>query len=256
MRIRLEITKGEEIRYIGHLDYVRAVERTVRRAKLPAAYSEGFNPHMKMSFASALAVGVTSAAEYVDIEMTVDQDCQAIKQSLAPQLPRGMKCLAVVPIPDKEPALMAIINLATYTIAVKLAQEVNDENITAAIDKFNELTTLCYIKHSPKGNKEIDVKKYVDTISWARCGDRLILSFAIGITPTGSIKPAEVLESINDACDLQVLCDTALIHRTALYVVRDGKRLTPLEIRERKTDDQKDNSQCHSRRNPHGAGRE
>ena len=66
-KLRLEITKGEEIRYISHLDYASAIERAIIRAKLPAAYSEGFNPHMKLSFASALAVGVTSQAEYMEI---------------------------------------------------------------------------------------------------------------------------------------------------------------------------------------------
>ena len=246
VRIRLEITKGEEIRYIGHLDYVRAVERAVRRAKLPVAYSEGFNPHMKMSFASALAVGVTSAAEYVDIEMNDASDCQQVRGSLEGQWPKGIKCLDAKIVPDKGTALMAMINLATYTVVVELTKEAADENIKAAIDKFHELPYLSYMKHSPKKSRVIDVKQYVTTIDWARLNNRLVLSFAIEITPTGSIKPVEVLESLQAACRLNVCCETALIHRTGLYVVHDGKRLTPLEIRERTKDDQKNNSQCHS----------
>ena len=74
-KYRAEITKGEEVRYISHLDYAGLIERAIRRAKLPAAYSEGFNPHMKIAFASALAVGVTSDAEYMDFELT-QQLCQ------------------------------------------------------------------------------------------------------------------------------------------------------------------------------------
>ena len=69
-KYRAEITKGEEIRYISHLDYAGIIERAICRAHLPAAYSEGFNPHMKLAFASALAVGVTSDAEYMDFELT------------------------------------------------------------------------------------------------------------------------------------------------------------------------------------------
>ena len=68
-KVRMEITKEEEVCFISHLDYARAMERAIRRAKLPAAYSEGFNPHMKLAFASALSVGVTSDAEYADIAM-------------------------------------------------------------------------------------------------------------------------------------------------------------------------------------------
>ena len=59
-KYRAEITKGEEVRYISHLDYAGVIQRAICRAHLPAAYSEGFNPHMKMAFASALAMGVTS----------------------------------------------------------------------------------------------------------------------------------------------------------------------------------------------------
>ena len=54
-KYRAKITKGTEIRYISHLDYAGVMERAIRRAKLPAAYSEGFNPHLKLAFASALS---------------------------------------------------------------------------------------------------------------------------------------------------------------------------------------------------------
>ena len=69
-KYRAKITKGTEIRYISHLDYAGVMERAIRRAKLPAAYSEGCKPHLKLAFASALSLGVTSEAEYVDFELT------------------------------------------------------------------------------------------------------------------------------------------------------------------------------------------
>ena len=58
MKLRMQITKDKDIRFISHLEYVRTIGRAIRRAKLPAAYSEGFNPHLKFSLASALGVGV------------------------------------------------------------------------------------------------------------------------------------------------------------------------------------------------------
>ena len=64
------ITKGEELRYVSHLDYANLFVRACKRAGLPMAYSEGFNPHMKVAFASALSLGAASDAEYVDFEMT------------------------------------------------------------------------------------------------------------------------------------------------------------------------------------------
>lgn len=69
-KIRIALQKGEATKYVGHLDFGRAVERALRRAKLPVAYSIGFNPHMKLSFGPALGVGIASESEYIDVEMT------------------------------------------------------------------------------------------------------------------------------------------------------------------------------------------
>ena len=67
-KLRLALNKGEKLRFLSHLDYAQAVERMIRRAEIKMAYSEGFNPHMKISFSSALALGVTAAAEYIDMD--------------------------------------------------------------------------------------------------------------------------------------------------------------------------------------------
>jgi radical SAM-linked protein len=67
MRLVIKYTKEERVKYISHLDFLRLVQRAIRRADIPVAYSQGFNPHPRLSFASALAVGVTSEGEYLDI---------------------------------------------------------------------------------------------------------------------------------------------------------------------------------------------
>ena len=71
MKLRMQITKDPEIRFISHLEYSRTISRAIRRAKLPAAYSEGFNPHLKFSLASALGVGVVSYTEFVEIDTLI-----------------------------------------------------------------------------------------------------------------------------------------------------------------------------------------
>ncbi|MCQ2380956.1 MAG: TIGR03936 family radical SAM-associated protein, partial [Acidaminococcaceae bacterium] len=72
MKIRMQITKDADIRFVSHLDYLRAIERSIRRAELPVEYSSGFNPHLKFSLASALGVGIVSSAEFVEMEMAKD----------------------------------------------------------------------------------------------------------------------------------------------------------------------------------------
>ena len=88
MKLRMQITKEKEIRFISHLEYVRTIERAIRRAKLPAAYSEGFNPHLKFSLASALGVGVVSMAEFVEIELAEPMEVHEAVQKMTAALPR------------------------------------------------------------------------------------------------------------------------------------------------------------------------
>ena len=97
MKLRALLTKGEAIRFISHLDYASLIERAIRRAKLPVAYSEGFNPHMKFSFASALAVGVTSEAEVMDVELSRPVAQPEAWDRLAAALPPGVRLGRLVP---------------------------------------------------------------------------------------------------------------------------------------------------------------
>ena len=229
-KLRLEITKGEEIRYISHLDYASAMERAIIRAKLPVAYSEGFNPHMKISFASALAVGVTSQAEYIDIECKAEIDVNQAVEHLKATLPMGIRIKGAAYIQGNVPALMAIVNLATYEITVPLLAE-DIGIIEDSIRWFNEAEAVLYTRESPKGKKEIEIKQYMAkpiTITALEKAVRLILE--IRITPTGSIKPGEVLGALVAMFDLPVDIDNLLIHRTGLYISNANRQVSPVEL--------------------------
>lgn len=227
-KIRLEITKGEEIRHISHLDYVRLMERALRRAKLPVAYSEGFNPHMKMAFASALSLGVTSEAEYVDIELADEIGEAEFCAALSRQLPAGVVIKQAKVYSDKVKALMAMVNMAAYTIKVPPTADIKAAQ--QSIAAFNQAEAAIYSKKSPKGNREIDVKQYiVRDVVLTSLPDGMQLDMDIRITPTGSVKPSGVLSVLVDDFGLAVKPDTALICRRGLFVQNGSKVLSPLE---------------------------
>ncbi len=229
-KLRLEITKGEEIRYISHLDYASAMERAIIRAKLPVAYSEGFNPHMKISFASALAVGVTSQAEYIDIECKEEIDVNQAVEHLKASLPVGIRIKGAAYMQGNVPALMAIVNLAAYEITVPLLAE-DIGIIEDSIRWFNGAEAVLYTRESPKGKKEIEIKQYMAkpiTLTALEKAVRLILE--IRITPTGSIKPGEVLGALVAMFDLPVDIDNLLIHRTGLYISNANRQVSPVEL--------------------------
>ena len=91
MRIRLIFSKLEPMRYTGHLDLFRTWERTIRRAGLPLAYSQGFNSRPRINLASALPLGFTSCGEVMDMWLEEDQSLDKIKAALEGALPPGLR---------------------------------------------------------------------------------------------------------------------------------------------------------------------
>jgi radical SAM-linked protein len=233
-KLRLKITKGNPIRYVSHLDYAGTIERAVRRAQLPAAYSEGFNPHMKLAFASALAVGVTSEAEYLDLELTEAADITLLEAQLKSQLPAGIELKAAKYVEQHSKALMAVVNLAVYEINVLLTTDAVWENVKTIIDNFNSEIEVIYVKQSPKGRREIDIKEYLSepivVKPLAENQRKLIIDLSIKITPSGSVKPVEVLAVLTDNFGLPVDKDAALINRIGLFVTDGKAECSPIEL--------------------------
>ena len=214
MKLRAALTKGEEIRFISHLDYAALVERAIRRAKLPVAYSEGFNPHMKFSFASALAVGVTSEAEVMDVELSRPMSQPEAWDRLAAALPPGVRLLRLVPYEGKAKSLMAAVDRAEYRVRLPYAG--TEEAARRAVAAFFAAPEVVYRRVLPKKTREVDAKAYLTEMRAEKEGEELLLFLAIAVTPSGSLKPGEAIELLVQDFELAVEPKEAKIHRTAL----------------------------------------
>ena len=132
MKIRVCFEKTEAGRYLSHLDMARTMERSLRRAKAPIAFSEGFNPHVKMAFAHALAVGTTGKREYMDVNMASRVNIKRFYKDLEDVFPPALALVAAEEIMEGGRSLTALINLAIYRVtavvpkdeAVKVAEGV------------------------------------------------------------------------------------------------------------------------------------
>jgi len=122
-RIRICYSKTQAGRYLSHLDLTRAMERSFRRIKAPLAFSEGFNPHVRMAFASALAVGSTGLREYLDLDLTISVDIAAFGAALKEALPPALAYVGAREISPSAESLSAVVNLAVYRIAAERASE-------------------------------------------------------------------------------------------------------------------------------------
>ena len=215
MKLRMQITKEKGIRFVSHLEYMRTIERAMRRAKLPVAYSEGFNPHMKFSLASALGVGITSKAEFLEIELAQEIELESALEKVALALPLGIHIKAADIVDNKIPKLMASAACADYLVQVPCAQACAEE-----LYKFNAAVSVLFQKPIPKGRgktKEIEVKNFITRVDGNFNNNNLELKFSCKITPTGSMKATELLKILRDQFALPILLEQADIERTDLY---------------------------------------
>ena len=120
-RILFRFTKGAPVRYVGHLDLMRVFDRAFRRAGFPVAYSQGFNPRPRMSFASALTLGATSAGELCQCDLAGDltpEQLEAAATKLREQLPTGIEIREVwaIPLEKRNPYIQ--VTAAEYELTL------------------------------------------------------------------------------------------------------------------------------------------
>jgi radical SAM-linked protein len=116
IRLRITFAKTPAMRFTGHLDLHRAWERTFRRAGLPLAYSEGFNPHPRLNLASALPLGFTGQGEVIDAWLERDLPLPEIQTALQRALPPGLQITQIETVDLRLPALQTVLEASEYHI--------------------------------------------------------------------------------------------------------------------------------------------
>jgi radical SAM-linked protein len=117
-RIRITYSKTGSIRYTGHLDLYRVWERTIRRAHLPIAFSQGFHPQVRINLACALPLGFTSQCELVDLWLVEPMPIEAIKTALARTLSPGLTLIDIQEVDEHGPALQTQVLSSVYQVTL------------------------------------------------------------------------------------------------------------------------------------------
>ena len=154
MIIRVKYKKGEEVKYVGHLDAMRTFTRCLKRTNIPVEYSKGFNPRVQLSFALPLGVGVTSDSEYVDLELEDEVDVIELKKELNSTLPDGFKIVNVVKSENSK-SLMSLVKEAIYEIGIEFE---NDDDIEELTQKIENIFKEAVIEVEKQGkNKKVEL---------------------------------------------------------------------------------------------------
>ena len=160
LKVRIKFRKNGVMKFIGHLDIMRFFQKALRRADIPVAFSGGFSPHMIMSFANPLGVGLTSDGEYFDLELTEPISSKEAVNRLNAQMAEGMEVLSFVQIPDDKKAKgMSIVAGADYYSYPKYISF--PENWKEKLQEFYAQEEIPVWKATKKSEKEVNIKSMI-----------------------------------------------------------------------------------------------
>jgi radical SAM-linked protein len=145
---RLTYTKGGDFRFIGHLDWMRMVFRLMGKSNLPIVYTQGFNPHPKISLSPALAVGVTGESEYFDFHISQYYGVEEIETALSPLFIEGLVLKSVVPISTSDKDIQPVADKLMITIPPDMLDRVKDRLQT--FEKSDSMPLVIIKKDSQK----------------------------------------------------------------------------------------------------------
>lgn len=207
-----EFEKMGRMSWFSHLDLQNTMQRALRRAKLPVAYSQGFNPHVLTSFATALSVGCQSRGEVMEVEMAGEISPEEFAEKLNACLPDGLKVRRCAPVPDSAPALMAKVAEAGYDITAP------NTDLTQAVEAFLKAEEVMVEKRSKTKTRLVNIRPMVHEITCAFDGKDSRLSMVLEQTNANALKVELVMQALAPEQEFRFV-------RTALYAAgSDGAR--------------------------------
>ena len=222
MRMLAVFEKSERIRHIGHLDIQRSVQRGLRRSGLPVAYSNGFNPHILVTFASALSTGACGKREIMDVTMAEDVSPGEFLERMNRAMPPEMQLSEARAVDQKHPALMASLRAAKYDLLIRDPYQA--EKLITAIPLMMERETIPAMRKTKTALKECDIKPLIYDLK----GENQHILTTLVLTEREACKPGMLTEALAREAgfedDIRML-----ITRTGLLGMDENEQLVPLE---------------------------
>ena len=221
MKARIKFRKYGVLRFIGHLDVMRFFQKLMRRADIPIAFTGGYSPHMIMSFASPLGIGLTSDGEYLDIELTAPVDSLEAVKRMNKECAEGIEVISIRQIPDeKKMTGMTILAAADYLVSVK--EGTLPENWKEGFSDFMAQKEIRVIKQTKRSEREVDIRPLI--YRWEIRGESVFLQLAAGSAE--NLKPDLVMETFLSGSAVPEGSVSFAYHRLEMYadMGEDGKR--------------------------------
>ena len=225
MRMMVAFEKGEALRHIGHLDLMRTMQRALRRSGLPIKYSNGFNPHIRLSFAAPLSVGVIGLNELMEVPLEDGVSEAQFQQEMNAVLPSCLHICACRCVSDEFPALMSLVAGADYRITFPKTEE--GCKAAAHFDDFMALDSYVAQRKTKSGENPCDIRPFVQSGSIREDEDGYVIELRTLATQAGMLKPALWLDSLREFAACAAF--PHLIYRTHILALNAQKTLVPME---------------------------
>jgi radical SAM-linked protein len=224
MTIRVRFDKRENIRFSSHKDVVRAFQRGFAAAGIPATYSRGFHPHMRMSFGPPLKTGWDGLDEYMDVRL--DKPVDDFEQKCNAFLPPGLRVLASGKLADGTPKLASDICAATYQVRFSAEEEeIRYTNSEQMLERARIFTESMAAEHAETGT----VSPGITAIDIEKTGSDICVEYTSTMHGGRVVSPGEVVSAI--AGDPDAFEKPARVTRKRQYVSRGDSFLSPLSSR-------------------------
>jgi radical SAM-linked protein len=198
-KLRFRFCKSGDLRFLGHHDLMRAVERLLRRASIPFHSTNGFNPRPRVIFPLSLPLGVVGWSEVMELELTEPQDCHATLEKIRHHSPQGLDFTSVRRIPS---SLSGQVISAEYRLPIPPHRA---EAVASQCQKLMAASSICVERPQPQ-NKTVDIRPYIlqvrvgpHTLPQDTAPPRDYLILNVRVTPTGSARAQEIIRWLGAA---------------------------------------------------------
>lgn len=194
---RVRFAKRGALRFVGHLDLARAFDRAIRRAGLPVAYTQGFNPRARIAFAPPLPVGAEGEAEMCIIDLAQEMDANEIRDRLARELPPDLPVVDVATELRGRRSPIADISVAEYEVRLRLT-DTSDDALSQAVADVLDSGDIEAVRSGKSGDRACNIRPAILSLEY-RPGEPPGLHMRLRIGAGPSAKPAEVVDALSRA---------------------------------------------------------
>lgn len=223
----MQFQKGDTIRHLGLLDLQRTMQRALRRSGLPIAYSNGFNPHIVMSFASALSSGVPGDAELLDVSLHGETTEEACMEAMNHVLPPTLHVSRVRLVDDRFPKVSAALRQAEYRITLFGEDTLK---IAEAVPNFLAQDEIMALRKTKRAETMVNIRPMIHLLEAQTDADgkKVVLTARVSFVEAATLKPDLLISSLCAFVGVEVpKCE---IRRTCLLGEKDGQSVPLIDL--------------------------